>query len=191
MENDILVQFNSKIAQDSLEVRLAFYENIGFFIEIAQMLEYNLRELICYERSVKEIEKGALTKENVENICKRYDQYYLKTFKEKWALGKLKNELMQETSITPKMFTYFDEIIQYRNLIAHKLFQINVNNNALQSASTVKDYINNRLSPMTNKASELNDFIIKIIRLYQEDLHKYKKQVGMPVPSEDASIQKL
>ena len=188
MENKILVQFNSKIAQDSLEVRLAFYENIGFFIEIAQMLEYNLRELICYERSVKEIERGELTKENVENICKRYDQYYLKTFKEKWALGKLKNELMQETSITQKMFTYFDEIIQYRNLIAHKLFQINVNNNALQSASTVKDYINNRLSPMTNKASELNSFIIKIIRLYQEDLHKYKKLVGMPVPSEDAPI---
>ena len=188
MENEILVQFNSKIAQDSLEVRLAFYENIGFFIEITQMLEYNLRELICYERSVKEIEKGELTKENVEIICKRYDQYYLKTFKEKWTLGKLEKELMQETSITPKMFTYFDEIIQYRNLIAHKLFQINVNSNALQSASTVKKYINSRLSPMTNKALELNNFIIKIVRLYQEDLHNYKKQVGIPVPPDDTSL---
>lgn len=188
MRNEILVQFNSKIAQDNLEVRLVFYESIGFFIEIAQMLEYNIRELICYERSVKEIERGELTKENVESICKRYDQYYLETFKEKWTLGKLKKELMQETSITQELLAHFDETIQYRNLIAHKLFQINIRTNALQSASIVMDYMNTRLSPMINKASELNSFIIKIIRLYQEDLHKYKRQVGMPVPPEDSPI---
>mgnify|MGYP001059391512 FL=1 len=39
---------NSDIAKGDDYVRIAFYSNIGFFIEVAQMLEYNLRKLICY-----------------------------------------------------------------------------------------------------------------------------------------------
>ena len=54
---DIQIQFNSDISKDNTEVRIAFYTNIGFFIEVAQILEFNLRKLICYELSVKEIEK--------------------------------------------------------------------------------------------------------------------------------------
>ena len=188
MENEILVQFNSKIAQDSFEVRLAFYENIGFFIEITQMFEYNMRKLICYERSVKDIEKGEITKENVERICSNYDKYYMKTFEKKWSMGKLKKELQEQTSFSQEVFDRFKELIEYRNTLVHKVFQINIHTNSLQSAQTVKDYLNNRLVPMTKKAFALNDLIIKTLRLYQEDLHDYKKQVGIPVPSKDTSL---
>ena len=71
---DIQIQFNSDISKDNTEVRIAFYTNIGFFIEVAQMLEFNLRKLICYELSVKEIEKEDLTKDNVSKICQKYDE---------------------------------------------------------------------------------------------------------------------
>lgn len=185
MGNEILVQFNSIIAQDNPEVRLAFYENIGFFIEIAQMLEYNIRELICYERSVKEIESGEITKDNVEKICNYYDQYFKRTFEKKWALGKLKGELKEQSSFSPSMFDIFDEIQQYRNFLVHKIFQININTNNLSSADTVQKYLQSRLIPMINKALATNDLIIKTIRLYQSDLHAYKKQVGIPLPADE------
>ena len=48
-----IIQFNSDIAKGEDEVRIAFYANIGFFIEVAQIFEFNLRKLICYEMSVK------------------------------------------------------------------------------------------------------------------------------------------
>ena len=90
-ENTISIQFNSNIANGNDNVRISFYANIGFFIEVAQMFEFNLRKLICYERTVKEIEQGAITKENVERICAKYDQYYYDTYlkKSKFTLGKL------------------------------------------------------------------------------------------------------
>ena len=74
MKDLFTIQFNSDIAKGNEAVRISFYANIGFFIEVAQMFEFNLRKLICYERSVKEIEQGEITKENVERICTRYDQ---------------------------------------------------------------------------------------------------------------------
>lgn len=180
--------FNSQIAQDSLEVRLSLYENIGFFIEIAQMLEYNLRKLICYERSVKEIESGDITKDNVEKICNYYDQYYDKTFKEKWTLGKLKKELKVQSSFFPEILDFFDKINDYRVLLVHKIFQINIKINNLSSADTVQKYLQSRLIPMTNKALATNDLIIKTIRLYQSDLHAYKKQVGIPLPADETHL---
>ena len=64
----ISIQFNSDISKDSTETRIAFYTNIGFFIEVAQMFEFNLRKLLCYESSVKEIEKDGLSKESVTKI---------------------------------------------------------------------------------------------------------------------------
>lgn len=44
MEGKWLVQFNSDIAKDSTETRIAFYANIGFFIEVVQMPKFNLRK---------------------------------------------------------------------------------------------------------------------------------------------------
>lgn len=69
MYENITIQFDSDISKDNTEIRIAFYSNIGFFLEVAQMLEFNLRKLLCYELSVKEIEKEGLTKEFVSNIC--------------------------------------------------------------------------------------------------------------------------
>lgn len=57
-ERELTIQFNSDIAEDDSNIRIAFYANIGFFIEIVQMLEFNLRKLICYHNSVTEIEKN-------------------------------------------------------------------------------------------------------------------------------------
>ena len=74
-DNIISIQYDSDIAKGNEVVRISFYANIGFFIEVAQMFEFNLRKLICYERSVKEIEQGEITKENVERICAKYDRY--------------------------------------------------------------------------------------------------------------------
>lgn len=53
----------------------------------------------------------------------------------------------------------------------------------LNSAQTVKEYIDKRLFPMINKAIEINDCIIKIINLYRDDLHDYKRIVGIPLPT--------
>ena len=76
------------------------------------MFEFNLRKLICYERSVKEIEQGEITKENVECICAKYDQYYDDTYlgKSKFTLGKLINESKNDSSIPKEFFDFLDEL---------------------------------------------------------------------------------
>lgn len=73
MVETVKLFYNSNIAKGSSETRISFYVNIGFFIELAQMLEYNLRKLLCFKLSVKEIEDGDITKEKIEEICKKYD----------------------------------------------------------------------------------------------------------------------
>lgn len=80
-ERELKIQFNSEIAEGDPNVRVAFYANIGFFIEIAQMLEFNLRKLICYHNSVTEIEKGEITKERIKKIVKRTMNTTLKHIK--------------------------------------------------------------------------------------------------------------
>ncbi len=181
MSDYFTIQFNSDIAKESNETRISFYANIGFFIELAQMFEFNLRKLLCYELSVKEIEQGELTKERVSAICERYDKYYDETYVDKWTLGKLKDEVKKLSSLQPAMCDVIKEINDYRVLIVHKIFQNNLISNKLNSAKNVQDYIDMRLLPMINKANEVNKCIIKIINLYRKDLRDYKKQVGIKI----------
>ncbi len=176
---DIQIQFNSDISKDNTEVRIAFYTNIGFFIEVAQMLEFNLRKLICYELSVKEIEKEGLTKDNVSKICQKYDEYYFQTYDEKWTLGRLKDKLKESTSLPSDATDLIKEINDYRILIVHKIFQNNVISGNLSDSKTLNSYIKERLIPMTNKASEINKMIIRVIELYRNDLRVYKAKVGL------------
>lgn len=178
---NISIRYDSDISKDNTEIRIAFYANIGFFIEVAQMFEFNLRKLLCYELSVKEIEEKELTTENVSRICSKYDQYYDDTYSNRWTLGKLKDEVKRLSSLTDDICDIIQEINDYRVMIVHKIFQNNVISGNLSSAKTVQDYTNTRLIPMINKAVEINRLIIKIIDLYREDLHSYKKQVGIYV----------
>ena len=173
------IQTNENISIDNPEIRVAFYANIGFFIEIAQMLEYNLRKLLCYYKSVTEIEEGAITKERIEFICMKYDEYYLKTYKEKFTLGKLKDELKCIQNLTDEILNIFKEINDYRILIVHQIFQNNISLDNFRNSKYVKEYMNKRLIPMTNKTIVVNDMVIDIINTYKDDLHKYKDQVGI------------
>lgn len=180
----ISIQYDSDIAKGNEVVRISFYANIGFFIEVAQMFEFNLRKLICYERSIKEIEQGAITKENVERICAKYDQYYDNTYlgKPKFTLGKLINESKSESSISKEFFDFLDELNEFRVNLVHKIFQNNIIRHDFDSAEFVLEYTNKRIIPMTNKAIEINRTIIGIIDLYRSNLHDYKAQVGLPLP---------
>lgn len=106
LENKFTIQTDENISFDNYKIRVAFYANIGFFVQVAQMLEFNLRKLLCYHKSVTEIEEGTLTKERVESICKKYDDYYVKTYKDKFTLGKLKNELKCISVLTDNIQKY-------------------------------------------------------------------------------------
>ena len=184
MQNTFTIQFNSDIAKDNTEIRIAFYANIGFFIEIAQMLEFNLRKLICYELSVERIEECELTKENVSTICDEFDTYYKGTYSEKWTLGSLLGGIEKLPSLTPEITSIIKEISTYRNILIHKIFQNNIITQNLESADTVNDYIEHYLIPKTNQAKNLNDFVINIINIFRDTLHDYKKQVGLPIPND-------
>lgn len=173
----VTVHLNSGISRDNTEIRIAFYANIGFFIEIAQMIEMNLRKLICYYKSVTEIEATEITSENVEKIVKLYDDYYDKTFKDKYTLGKLTKELIKVQVIDSKILDMFDEINKYRIQVVHMIFQNNIIVKKLEDSKYVLEYNQNRLIPMINLANETNKFVIQMINTYKESLREYKTQV--------------
>lgn len=179
MKNNI-IQFDSKIAQESNDTRITFYANIGFLIEVVQMLEFNLRKLLCYHLSVSEIEKSELTKENIISICKKYDDYFFKTYTDKWTLGQLKGEISKLNLLKDDVINLFTEINDYRILIVHKVFQNNIISHALDDAQKVSEYNKKRLIPMTDKAIAINDLVIKIIGAYRDDLRSYKRQFNIP-----------
>ena len=175
----ISIQFNSDISKDSTETRIAFYANIGFFIEVAQMLEFNIRKLLCYESSVKEIEKDGLSKESVTKICGEKDEEYVKTYTDKLTLGQLIGKLEKNASLSSEVIKLIKEINIYRSFIVHKIFPNNIISGNLSKSETVHHYIETKLIPMTNSAIETNKMLIKIIELYRDDLRKYKAQVGL------------
>lgn len=178
MENKLLIQFNSDVAKDSPETRIALYSNIGFFIEVAQMLEFNLRKLLCFELSVKEIQNNTLTKETVAKICEKYETYYLQTYKKRLTLGQLNKEVKKSTTIH-HICDIIQEVNDYRIQVVHKIFQNNIIKGGLSKPETVRLYVEKRLIPMTDKAVEINKQIIEEITKYQAILHDYKKQVGI------------
>ena len=108
---ELVIQTNDDISADNQDIKIAFYSNIGFFIEVAQMLEYNIRKLICYHKSVIEIEEGEITKKRVEAICEKYNKYYLKTYKDKYTLGKLNKELECVKSIKKRHLIYLMKLM--------------------------------------------------------------------------------
>ena len=61
----------------------------------------------------------------------------------------------------------------------HKIFQNNVISGNLSDSKTLNSYIEERLIPMTNKASEINKMIIRVIELYRNDFRVYKAKVGL------------
>ncbi len=181
-EEMFTVYGNSEIAKGDENAMLAFYAIIGFFIEVAQMLEYNLRKLLCYEQSVKEIESGELTKERVTEICDKYDKYYDDTYADRLTLGMLVNRIKKDSSLLNDFVSKLTEVNQYRVKIVHSIFQININTLNLADPNTVRDYTDKRLIPMTNMTIEINRAIINIIGEYRKDLHEYKSKVGLPIP---------
>ena len=172
---------NSEIAKGDENARFAFYASIGFFIEVAQMLEYNLRKLLCYEQSVKEIESGELSKERVTEICDKYDKYYDDTYADRLTLGALVNRINKKSCLFGEFASKLTEINQYRVKIVHSIFQNNIVKPNLTDPNIVRDYTSKRLVPMTNMTIEINKAIINIIEAYSEDLHDYKRQVGLPI----------
>lgn len=178
----ITVHFNKNISKDDNEIRIAFYANVGYCIEISQMLEYNLRKLICYYKSVNEIEKSEITKDNVEKICKFYDNFYEKTYKERFTLGRLTKELKKVQVIDSKILDNFDKINKYRIQVVHMIFQNNIIVNKFKDSKYVLDYNQNHLIPMINITEANNDFVIKMINMYKESLREYKEQVGVAIP---------
>ena len=179
MSEKNLFHFNSDIAIGDDKVRIAFYSNIGFFIEVAQMLEYHLRKLICYHLSVNEIEATEMNKENIICICKKYDDYYLKTYNDKLTLGQLVGKL-GECGILSEIVPLVREVNNYRIQVVHKIFQNNIYAKTLQNVENVRNYTEERIIPMTNMAITVNELLIKTIGVYREDLHEYKKQFDIP-----------
>lgn len=179
MDKNCTFKLNLDIAKGNDSVRIAFYSNIGFFIEVAQMLEYNLRKLICYHLSVNEIEAGEINKENVIAVCKKYDEYYIKTYDNRLTLGKLVGKL-EDCGILQEIAPFVREVNDYRIQVVHKIFQNNVVAKKFQEAENVRDYTEKRLVPMIDKAIETNDLLIKTIGVYREDLRNYKKQFDIP-----------
>ena len=178
-ERELTIQFNSDIAEGDSNARIAFYSNIGFFIEIAQMLEFNLRKLICYYNSVTEIEKEKITQERVKKICDDNDKYYIKTYKDKFTLGRLTKELRNLSILQTDVLDIFDEINDYRILVVHKIFQNNIIVDKFKDSKYVMDYTNHRLLPMIDKVTAINKMVIKVIETYRDDLRKYKEEVGL------------
>lgn len=178
-ERELTIQFNSNIAEGDSNARIAFYANIGFFIEVAQMLEFNLRKLICYHNSVTEIEKEKITKERVKKICDDNDNYYIKTYKDKFTLGRLTKELRNLSILLTDVLDIFDEINDYRILVVHKIFQNNIIVDKFKDSKYVMDNTNQSLLPMIEKVININKMAIKMIEAYIDDLHKYKEEVGL------------
>jgi len=176
MDRKYTIMTDSSISKDNEEIGVALYANIGFFIQISQMLEYNIRKLICYVKSIKEIENGEITKKRVDDICKKYDEYYTKTYSNKFTLGKLINEVENLSQFKPEIIEILKEINDYRIVVVHVLFQNNIHNSLLANSDNVLEYIEKRLIPMINNAENVNHFVLNIIGLYQDDLHKYKKR---------------
>ncbi len=174
---------NSEIAKGDENTRLVFYASIGFFVEVAQMLEYNLRKLLCYEKSVKEIENGELTKERVGAICEKYDKYYDDTYIKKFTLGVLIGELEKEDDLLKEFIKFLKEVNEFRRKLVHSIFQSNITTKNLANPKMVRDYTEQRIILMTNKSIELNKAIINFIGVYREDLHTYKQQVGLSIPN--------
>ena len=174
MDKIMTILTDSKISKDDEHIRIGFYANIGYFIHISQMLEYNLRKLICYFKSVEEIESDEITKERVDEIHKKYDEYYLRTYKDKYTLGKLKDEVNKHNVLKPEVIAIFKEINDYRTKVVHMIFQNNITCNELEQSDKVLDYIMQRLVPMSNKVTDTNSLVLKCIETYQEDFRKYK-----------------
>ena len=73
-----------------------FYTNIGFFIEVAQILEFNLRKLICYELSVKGIEK-------YEELLKRYEKANVE-------YGRIQDEKLHKIGLSQKLESFIKDL---------------------------------------------------------------------------------
>ena len=174
-----IIQFNSDIAKGEDEVRIAFYANIGFFIEVAQIFEFNLRKLICYEMSVKEIEEGDITKERIEKICAKYDKYYYDTYSKKLTLGMLIKKARKKTSISEDNFSFLEKLNDFRVNIVHKIFQNNTISHNLGDAELVREYTQRRIVPMTDEAIVMNENLKEFIYQYRDKLRSYKMQVGL------------
>ena len=169
------------IAKGNDSVRLSLYAHIGFFIEIVQMLEFNLRKLICYERSTLEIESmEQMTKDGILTICEKYDAYYRSTYDKKMTLGKLVLELSKCTCLEKEFISVIKDINKYRKMLVHELFQNNIGKDHMSSAELVNEYIKESLVPQIAVTDALNKTIIRITKEYVNALHDYKREFQIP-----------
>jgi hypothetical protein len=174
MNKTLTILTDLNISKDDEQVRVGLYTNIGYFIQMSQMLEYNLRILLCYAKSLEEIESGEITTSRVDEIHKKYDDYYLSTYKDKFVLGRLKDEVAKLNLFEPDVIAIFKAINDYRTQVVHKIFQNNNNSKVFEQSDNVLEYIMKRLVPMAESATTANEFVVKCIEAHREDFREYK-----------------
>ena len=174
MSKKLTILTDLNISKDDEQVRVGLYANIGYFIQMSQMLEYNLRILLCYAKSLEEIESGEITTSRVNEIHNKYHDYYLSTYKDRFALGRLKDEVAKLNLFEPDVIAIFKEINDYRTQVVHKIFQNNNNSKVFEQSDNVLEYIMNRLIPMAENATTANEFVVKCIEAHREDFREYK-----------------
>ncbi len=134
------------------------YSRIGYFFHIIQMVEYNIANIISIEEFEKET-KAVFDATDIERIRSNIETKYQKL--SGLTFGKLANEVAASTYLKNIEMKKLEEIVKFRNYLAHNCFKEKLLEHKLEQLEDVDEFVD-ELNDYEEKARELNDWLVEI-----------------------------
>lgn len=150
--------------QDNLVEEIVYremYSRFGYIFHTLQMVEYNLANILAIEEFEKET-KAIFEEKDINEIKDKINKKYEEL--SKYTFGKLKSIVKDSKYLKEIDLNCLEEIIKYRNYLAHNCFKEKLLENQLISVEDVDIFVN-----------ELNDFEEKIVSFNEILLEIFEK----------------
>lgn len=134
------------------------YSRIGHFFHVIQMVEYNIANIISIEEFEKE-NKTTFEPSDIERIRLNIEIKYQKLTS--LTFGKLVKELSTSIYLKSIKLENLEEIVKFRNYLAHNCFKEKLLENKLDRLEDVDAFVD-ELNDYEEKAVELNDHLVQI-----------------------------
>ena len=141
-------------------VWLEMYSRFGFVFHVVQMIEYNIANILAVEEFEKEA-KEEYTQDDIERIRglinDKYEQLSGMTF------GQLKNEVKKSAYLQEIDFNSLQQIVDYRNWLAHHCFKELFHNSEKVPLEDVEAF-REELEGFGSVVTTLNDWLVDIYK---------------------------
>lgn len=160
---------DNKVADDlsdNIDVQLkTLWEKVGIIVHLSQMIEYNLANILAFDKILNEFEdKNSMSVYEFNSFASEANKLYNRLAKCPMGAGIKEAENIE--FFTPESQKELSQICEKRNFVVHKLFKEDLK---LKKLDTDPSFYFDRLETLIEEMKNANDSLCSIFKKQKDE----------------------